>query len=162
MGAWADLDQSTGALIDEIEGLAEELLTDRASGSFDQGRITAKRVSASKSVVRRKILTNDDLAGEVDRYDDVEGMLDAIMGNGEAESLLIEAVGYAFLHVYSEADRLQANAIGQERADDFEADIEEQIEAIASVVPYLLDWESDAGGFQGGAITSSLSRYDLS
>lgn len=160
MGAWADIDEKTDALHDKIEGHAEELVTDRVSGQFDTGDITAKRVTAAKSVVRRHILRNQTLVDHLDRYSGPEAMLDALAADDSLSDQVLEAIALAFLHVLESPNRITSDGIGQQFTSDFEEDVEQEIEALAGSAPFVLGWTSESGTGFGGGVTNSYDRYD--
>lgn len=159
MGAWANIDISTEGVTDAIEGLASELLSNAQTRSFDVTEITPKRLEASKGVVQRKVLTSN-LAEDVDRYDGPEAMLDALAADTKLEAMVYEAVAYGFLHVYTDSNRVQAGGVYDEQGEDFEEDLEEQVDALAQTAPYVLGWETESGDSVGGSLTNAYDRYD--
>lgn len=159
MGAWADISAGKDGVVGSIEGLATEIMSDPESKGFNLGDAPTQRLQSAKSVVRRKILTSD-LAEEVDRYDGPESMLDALASNAKLEDMVYEAIAYAFLHVYTDGNRVQSGGLYEQQGEDFEADLEEQVEALSQTVPYVLDWKSESGDAIGGGLTNSYDRYN--
>lgn len=159
MGAWADITSETDALRAKVEGHAEEMLTDREIRSFDDSKVTDDRVNAAKGVVRRKVFGADSLAREVDRYGSPEAFLDALAGSSDLKDQVVEAVAYAFLHVYASSNQVGSNDRMSEHSSRFESDVDEQIDALANIAPFSLGWSGDTGAFSGTSIKSTLDRY---
>lgn len=159
MGAWADIDEQTDALHDKIKGLATEILQDRVNGGFDASEVTAERVESAKGVVRRKLYASN-LASGADRFDTLEGLLDALAGSDETGDLIIEAVAYGFCHVHEDINTLEAGGLRDEQSDDFEEDIDETIAALENVAPHALDWTTESGRGGGGAFATTSHRSD--
>lgn len=160
MGAWADIDAGTQDLINELEGIGEEVIMDRSTGNINLGEVTPMRVKSAKGLVRRKIFGSR-LGNGVDRYDTPEKMLDALADSSEVKGLVIEAIAYALLHLHEGANRIEAGGLRSETADDFEGDVDETIGALESVAPHSLGWTADTGSSGGGAFASTSHRSQI-
>lgn len=159
MGAWADINGGNNTLQNKVEGHAEELLTNRELREFDKSKVTDERVNAAKGVVRRKLFSHNSLSGEVDRYDTPEKFLDDLAGSSELKDQVIEAIAYAFLHVFASSNTVSTNDRMSRHSSRFESDVNEQIEAIANIAPFSLGWADNTGPFSGTTLRSSLDRY---
>lgn len=159
MGDWADINQESDPLKDKIEGFAEELLTNRESRQFDDKLVTEERVEAAKGLVRRKVFAHDGLSGQVDRYNSPELFLDAFASDPDLKSQVIEAIAYAFLHVFASSNRISGGGRLAEQSAGFEEDVDEQIDALAATAPFVLGWSDTTGSFSGGSVKSTFDRY---
>ena len=153
MGAWADMKLDTA----EVKGLAEHLLTDRQSGSFDQSLITTDREQAAKGRLEDALFKAGSLAAFVDDADGPDALLDALADDATLDGRLQRGFALAFLDLFADDDAVLQGGRTAELSGRFATRLEGWAKAFGSIAPHVLGYTNQPSPAGAGAFASTMS-----
>jgi len=154
--AWTDLDVTT----DDVKGHAENLLTDRQSGSFDSGRITQSRTDTARDHLETALMQQGDLAQYVNNAGGPDALLDKLEGNTVLKPRLENGIALAFLAKYADDDAVISSGRTEDRKQTFQDELENWAEAFGRIAAQVLGYTDSAADGFGGGLSNTYDRWD--
>jgi hypothetical protein len=154
--AWSDLDVKPK----EVKGHAENLLTDRQSGSFDGGLITSEREDIARGHLETALMQSGGLAQYVDDAGGPDALLDEMQENGTLQPRLEQGIAIAFLAKFADDDAVISGGRTSERQQGFQDELETWAAGFGRIAAQVLGYTDTASKGFGGGLANTYDRYD--
>lgn len=153
--AWADLSVKDA----ELKGHAENLLTDRQSGSYDSGLATSEREDVARGHLETALM-NAGLTSYIDNAGGPDQLLDNLEGDSTLKGRLEQGIALAFLAKFAEDDAVITSGRTAEREQDLQDDLEDWADSFVPIAAYQLGYTSTTESAGGGSFASTMDAYD--
>lgn len=145
----------------DVQGHAENLLTDRQSGSFDAALITQDREQVAKRHLRTALLQHGGLKSHVDDAGGLSALFDDLASEPALEDDLKNGFALAFLVKFAGDDAVFSGGRIAERQEQFQDELEDWASWFGDVAASLLGYTATTGtDVGGGAFASSTNRHE--
>jgi hypothetical protein len=153
---WSDLEVKPS----EVKGHAENLLTDRQTGTFDTGLIDRARTDIARGHLETALMQSGDLAQYVDDAGGPDALLDEMQGNATLQPRLEQGIALAFLAKFAEDDAVIPGGPTSERQQGFQDELENWAAGFGRIAAQVLGYTGTASEGFGGGLSNTYDRYD--
>ena len=156
--AWADLEVDASV----VQGLAEQLLTRRQTGQFDESRITPERMAAARGELEDALFDAKagGLAKWIARAGSRTALLDALTAESELQEPLRRGLALAFLALYAPDTAVTADSWRAERGEGLAEKLTRWARSFGATAPHALGYaKSSSRPAPGGALASTMGTY---
>jgi len=143
--------------VNEVKGLAQNLLTDRQSATFDAGKITSARESTAKGRLEDVLLTEGKLAQHVDDAGGPDAMLNDLANESTLSSRLQRGFALAFLEQFADDDAVIAGGRTTERTERFDTQLKGWARGFGPIAAHTIGYTTTTSTAGGGAFAGTLS-----